>query len=728
MKRQILTLLFVGIMITSSFAQEEKPFSELDIFTENELQVVTASKHLQKISEAPATIYVITEEDIRIYGYLDLKDALKSIPGIEISDPNTQIFGGQRGFSSNFSQTLLLIDGREMENLIAAETFIHNQFATHNIKQIEVVMGPASALYGANAYVGVINIITKSRDPEFEGIIFSSEGGSYNTEALNLIFAKNFSEDGRLSGSFRFYRSNEEDFTDFVSDTQNFSPGNPTNSFRPLPKNCNEFIYANPSSAIPLNFEISYKNVYTGVEYYRNRKGFGLEMVQFDYANTDDQRDLRLFYIGYKRNLFNNNLKLNIEYQDYYETCHGTMTDVTRNLYVGNFDELETILAGLSDYEKRIFLLRETQRSFSACGSKKKKVEIKTIYNFPNISNTLITGLDYEKCDIVGFTSSYSPDRQPPFIKENQDADAFHNNKKSFFIQDQQTFLDKFVLTIGGRIDRQNLYGTVITPRGGMVYKITERSNIKALFGKAFREPNVFELKGRQAITGKFDLKPANITTYEISYSQYFGKFLFNQVTVYLSDAEDLIRTALIPGFGERGASNVGSLTVKGLEDVLKIRYKNFAGFLTFCFTDIEDETVEYKEKEDSIVVNKEMKVGNLNVPEYRINLGASYDIRIQENNFTISILDHWVDRITAQYNDLILGGRSKPFEIDAFHEVSLTFSGNNINFSGLKLDFFLTIQNLFNSQFYHPNVRFGPVKMFEQEGRRVYLRMGLIF
>ena len=58
-----------------------------------------------------------------------------------------------------------MINGREVQNLLAGEPFISYQFQTHNVRRVEVMMGPASALYGANAFVGVINVVTKLEDP-----------------------------------------------------------------------------------------------------------------------------------------------------------------------------------------------------------------------------------------------------------------------------------------------------------------------------------------------------------------------------------------------------------------------------------------------------------------------------------------------------------------------------------------------------------------------------------
>ena len=188
--------------------------------------VTTASKDLESQKSAPATIYVITEKDIISNGYMELKDALEDIPGVTLINTDFFAFGGQRGYLGNFSQTLLLINGREVQNLVAAETFISHQFGTHNIKQIEVINGPGSVLFGANALVGVINIITKNNSRDYNKTEIQAEIGTERTRAFNIIFGKEFG-DLRISGSTRLYESNEWDFSDFVADTVQFSEGFP---------------------------------------------------------------------------------------------------------------------------------------------------------------------------------------------------------------------------------------------------------------------------------------------------------------------------------------------------------------------------------------------------------------------------------------------------------------------------------------------------------------------
>ena len=105
--------------------------------------------------------------------------------------------------------------------MIAAETFISRQFASHNVSRVEVIQGPGSALYGANALVGVINIITKDADKNFNKSEFGIELGSNNTFSNSYVFGFKSGDSG-LSGSIRTFESDMYDFTDDINDAGEF--------------------------------------------------------------------------------------------------------------------------------------------------------------------------------------------------------------------------------------------------------------------------------------------------------------------------------------------------------------------------------------------------------------------------------------------------------------------------------------------------------------------------
>jgi len=127
--------------------------------------VITAAQTLQRVSDSPVAVSVITEEDIRKSGLLSVPDLLRSIPGVDVVENNR---GQQniaiRGFNASFAPSLLvMIDGHSIyQDSFGGVFWSQEPLLISQIKQIEVVRGPGSVLYGANAFGGVVNIITKT--------------------------------------------------------------------------------------------------------------------------------------------------------------------------------------------------------------------------------------------------------------------------------------------------------------------------------------------------------------------------------------------------------------------------------------------------------------------------------------------------------------------------------------------------------------------------------------
>ncbi len=134
----------------------------LSIFREQEVRSATLSP--RPLPEIPATVRVITAEDIRRRGYRYLHELLRDLPGFDVTFQQG-LYGSifaQRGLDQPENlRTLVLIDGIPDNNISQGSAYIKHTYALHAVKQVEVVYGPASALYGANAFTGLVNIVTR---------------------------------------------------------------------------------------------------------------------------------------------------------------------------------------------------------------------------------------------------------------------------------------------------------------------------------------------------------------------------------------------------------------------------------------------------------------------------------------------------------------------------------------------------------------------------------------
>jgi len=184
----------------------------------------TISKKIENINKAPATAIVLKSKDFKQRGYLDFEAVLHDLPGFDISRSNGNLYSHvyQRGYRSiNTNRSLFLIDGVEDNDLWSSNVYLSRQFIMSNVKSLDVVYGPASTMYGSNAFLGVLNIVTK--DPEdiiAPDKIFGSDirvgYGSYNTKFIDGTIAlqtKDHNVGFMLSG--RTFFSNEQDLSHY---------------------------------------------------------------------------------------------------------------------------------------------------------------------------------------------------------------------------------------------------------------------------------------------------------------------------------------------------------------------------------------------------------------------------------------------------------------------------------------------------------------------------------
>lgn len=193
MAKTAATLLLVNIALV---AEDTTTLDDINVTT-----VSTASGYEQKLKDAPASITVISGEEIAKKSYTDLSDVLKSVPGVIVQGSGTEQSISIRGMSSSY--TLFLIDGRPAQG---GDTFEFNgggkgqQLALmpplEMIERIEVVRGPASGLYGSDAMGGVINIITKKVMNKWAGsvsteYIVADKNNDVNGNGYNTSFVLN---------------------------------------------------------------------------------------------------------------------------------------------------------------------------------------------------------------------------------------------------------------------------------------------------------------------------------------------------------------------------------------------------------------------------------------------------------------------------------------------------------------------------------------------------------
>lgn len=208
----ITTLAMPGVVVSQpSDSLPMEAYLDLPLEDLLSLEVTSVSKKRQPLSEAPAAIYVITQDDIKRSGVTSIPEALRMAPGVQVTRINSNKWAvSSRGFNGQMSnKLLLLIDGRSVYTPAFSGVYwdVQDTFMD-DIERIEVIRGPGATLWGANAVNGIINVITKSAGntqgglltlgagSEEKGFAGFRYGASLGDHSQGRFYLKAFDRDG----------------------------------------------------------------------------------------------------------------------------------------------------------------------------------------------------------------------------------------------------------------------------------------------------------------------------------------------------------------------------------------------------------------------------------------------------------------------------------------------------------------------------------------------------
>jgi|AZII01.1.fsa_nt_gi iron complex outermembrane receptor protein len=565
MKPHHCLLLFLGLAVNSQKAISAGYEELSDIYGDEEF-VSIASGVSKPISKAPSVASVITASTIKKIGAIDIDDVLETIPGLHVARNSIgyqpiYIF---RGISSDFNpQVLMLINGIPITNLFHGDrNLIWGGMSVEAISRIEIIRGPGSAIYGADAFAGTINIITKTSE-QIDGTELGLRTGSLDTTDLWLQAAKKYKAFS-ISGTLEIHDTNG-DRSRITSDAQSFldSITGTTASLAPGP-------VSQGRENLDGRLNVSYKNfnLNTGFQI-RNDGGIatGIAQALDPHGRASSKR--------YNADLSYNNLtltentglKASISYlqtsqeaeEDFILLPPGTTGSAQNSIpypdgMIGNPEVYER------HYRANFSLaFRGVARHEVMGGAGYYFGEIYKTKEEKNFGIDPSTGLPvYPGSPLVDVS-----DTSFIFLNENQ------RENSHIFIQDIWHLADDWELTTGLRFDHYSDFGDTTNPRIALVWAARHNLTVKALYGEAFRAPSFAETgeQDNPAFLGNPNLKPETLKSYELAFNYKPSYDLTLDLNLFQYYWKDIIQ--FVPdagGSGTRTAQNAGEQAGHGIE------------------------------------------------------------------------------------------------------------------------------------------------------------------
>jgi outer membrane receptor for ferrienterochelin and colicin len=462
---------------------QSKPGGQItadDIFALVDGTLSTVTKTERPLKTAPLAVTIITRQQLDAIGAVTIADALRLVPGVNTRwSPMGPVFGIRSLGTTPFaSRVLVLVDGAPYNSPdkggLSGHPAYEDFFPIEQVKRIEVVKGPGSALYGQNAYQGVINIITLSGD-DVAGTEIEIAGGARDTAQARLTYG---GKRGDLTYAFTGKFKRQEGPMAFQRNS----------TF----ENGDGYVKA------------AYKGF--GLAYLLHGDSFG----SFDTGRTPvptipTGQTLHLLVASHETKInpaWRSTLKVLYNRRDG-NTC-ANCHDPTGG---------GTIINGLPATPQQIEQEHETSQRYWI--------------------NHQMNWSPAESLHRVVFGGEYQHDRSTKNISKRLDSEP-NTSTAGVFAQDEMSFLDKrLIATVGGRLDHHGLSGTAFSPSASLVYLPVEKLVLRGAVGRAFRQPTWNDLfinhrfrpavgaTGEARRVGNPDLKPEHITTVEAG-AEYF--------------------------------------------------------------------------------------------------------------------------------------------------------------------------------------------------------------
>ncbi|MBN2892929.1 MAG: TonB-dependent receptor [Bacteroidales bacterium] len=745
--------------------------------------VVSISKKEENVNLAPATAVTFSEEQIKQRGYNDFEAVLHDLPGFDISRSNGNLYTHvyQRGYRSiNTNRTLFLIDGVEDNDLWSSNVYLSRQLIMSNLKSVEVVYGPASTMYGSNAFLGVINIISKDPQDIIEpnksfGTSIRAGYGSYNTKFIDGTFALQtkdhnigfsfsgrtfFSDEQNLSNySDHDYSSRELtdemsqeyhsilDITDSIQ-VAAFLANNPSSgdlyyldannhllltdqgvnkAFANDNYSLNNVVFSDKTETMALNAKFKIYDFTLGWYFWKKAEGPGSQYNDIAYLGFNEGQSWRpihhFFYVKYEKDI---NTKLNVSnflrYKIHYMSKNNRIVTFSDNYLSGELS-MTDLLNGVVPMWDSVYLFYKANQV---------RNETKISYQV-NSKISLLAGLEARFSSIQGdyYLAFENDAEQSGFaLTDIPGGNQFFSKDIGFYLQSGISILPNLNLTLGGRYDYNLVrldegYGNVFNERIALVYS-PKTFIFKGIYATAFKDATNREkystAPGKRELPNP-DLQPEKVQNIEVS----IGKQLFNNgivsVAFYNSMYSNIIqevKVSLEDGSETGQNQALGEAQIYGVNAFASWSVKKINFYANYTFT--EPYAIDPKDSDGNLFLDS---LGN---EIHRLRIG---DIAMHRANFGFNYLFKDVLDFDLRANfvgERITGSNTT---VSTNHDIFTPYFLLNSTISYSPKNTGITIQltafNLLNTEYFEPGLDQATgalASSLAQNRRNIYLSL----
>ncbi|MFN7985694.1 MAG: TonB-dependent receptor [Vicinamibacterales bacterium] len=561
----------------------------LDVEVES---VFGASKSLQKITEAPAAVTVVTASEIERFGWHTLADVLRNVRGFYVTNDRSYSYIGARGFlrpGDYNTRVLVLLDGRRLNDNVFDQAPLDEDFQIDlsEVERIEVIRGPSSSLYGSNAFFGVINVVSRAAT---KGRSVEVTRGLGNLGYSDLRVHARHSFKNGAAVSFSGTGFNEQGYQRLYYPEYD-SPE--TNNGIAVDRD-----YLKRRSGV---VRVDYGNLVISGGYNSRLRGLPTAAYVAVFGRDESVRD--------EHTLFDAS----------WSHAVGSWAGTFRGSYdlydfTGSYPyDWET-----SDGIKPVdYIDRASGHWWSAEAQFSRRFGTR---------HQITTGVEYRL---------NTKQTQFSYLKAPYEL-LWHDNRQSntagAFVQDQFRVTDRLLLNVGLRQDHYSAFKDPLKPRFAAIYNPRPNTTVKMMYGSAFRAPNVFE--SHYLIPGlwreRADLHPEQIQTVEGVVEHYAGKRLRFSAGAFRDTVEQLIDFTSDPVTDLLYFANSSAARANGIEGEAEAKWPSgLQARVSYTYAHTED-------TQDVPLSNSPRHVTQalLSVP-LPANIAASFDMQVLSSRLT---------------------------------------------------------------------------------------------